>query len=286
MLKWLRQSVPVRQKVCRKLQKELEPCRRRTRAQQEGMPRHGPEDTQSRMPHPRAVRRGRGGRGSREAVAALAHGQEKVTVTTRLVRGRHGRMVRVKVGRVTAARTACRGTERFYASSFCRPADRPATSSAGEDPIVRAAAIQGPRQHERNRARHRSLKWPHPGDGQPEARPGLQWRRALLHHQAHRGAGRPGRRSHQARHAGQPRRRIQGGRSPMRSPQSVNPYFETLGRELGFERVKHYANQFGLGELAGYHIAGEQLGARTRIRSSRRRWAASAACVRSARASA
>ena len=33
--------------------------------------------------------------------------------------------------------------------------------------------------------------------------------------------------------------------------QSINPYFETLGRRLGFERVKHYANQFGLGELAG-----------------------------------
>jgi penicillin-binding protein 2 len=41
---------------------------------------------------------------------------------------------------------------------------------------------------------------------------------------------------------------------------SVNPYFETLGRALGFERVKHYANQFGLGELAGYNIKGEQLG--------------------------
>ena len=41
---------------------------------------------------------------------------------------------------------------------------------------------------------------------------------------------------------------------------SVNPYFETLGREMGFQTVKHYANQFGLGELAGYNIAGEQLG--------------------------
>jgi penicillin-binding protein 2 len=41
---------------------------------------------------------------------------------------------------------------------------------------------------------------------------------------------------------------------------SINPYFETLGRMLGFERVKHYANQFGLGELAGYNIPGEQLG--------------------------
>ena len=41
---------------------------------------------------------------------------------------------------------------------------------------------------------------------------------------------------------------------------SNNLYFEELGRELGFERVRRYANQFGLGELAGYHIDGEQLG--------------------------
>jgi len=41
---------------------------------------------------------------------------------------------------------------------------------------------------------------------------------------------------------------------------SNNLYFETLGRRLGFERVRHYANEFGLGELAGYHIEGEQLG--------------------------
>jgi cell division protein FtsI/penicillin-binding protein 2 len=33
-----------------------------------------------------------------------------------------------------------------------------------------------------------------------------------------------------------------------------------MGRELGFERVHHYATQFGLGELAGYNIRGEQLG--------------------------
>jgi penicillin-binding protein 2 len=41
---------------------------------------------------------------------------------------------------------------------------------------------------------------------------------------------------------------------------SNNLYFEELGRELGFERVHHYATQFGLGELAGYNIEGEQLG--------------------------
>ena len=41
---------------------------------------------------------------------------------------------------------------------------------------------------------------------------------------------------------------------------SNNLYFEELGRELGFDRVRHYATQFGLGELAGFNIEGEQLG--------------------------
>lgn len=41
---------------------------------------------------------------------------------------------------------------------------------------------------------------------------------------------------------------------------SNNLYFETVGRRLGFGRVKYYANMFGLGELAGYDIPGEQLG--------------------------
>jgi cell division protein FtsI/penicillin-binding protein 2 len=41
---------------------------------------------------------------------------------------------------------------------------------------------------------------------------------------------------------------------------SNNLYFEELGRELGFDRVRRYATEFGLGELAGYHIQGEQLG--------------------------
>src|SRR5271169_4920171 len=41
---------------------------------------------------------------------------------------------------------------------------------------------------------------------------------------------------------------------------SNNAYFEAVGRELGFEKVAYYAHQFGLGELAGYDIPGEQLG--------------------------
>lgn len=41
---------------------------------------------------------------------------------------------------------------------------------------------------------------------------------------------------------------------------SNNAYFEAVGRELGFEKVSYYAHQYGLGELAGYDIPGEQLG--------------------------
>ena len=55
-----------------------------------------------------------------------------------------------------------------------------------------------------------------------------------------------------------------GGRFHMDLSQALaksnNLYFETLGRRLGFERVRHYANSFGLGELAGWNIPGEQLG--------------------------
>jgi beta-lactamase class D len=41
---------------------------------------------------------------------------------------------------------------------------------------------------------------------------------------------------------------------------SNNAYFEAVGRRLGFEKVSHYAHQFGIGELAGWNISGEHLG--------------------------
>lgn len=41
---------------------------------------------------------------------------------------------------------------------------------------------------------------------------------------------------------------------------SNNAYFEALGRKLGFEKVAYYAHEYGLGELAGYDIPGEQPG--------------------------
>jgi len=55
-----------------------------------------------------------------------------------------------------------------------------------------------------------------------------------------------------------------GGRSRVNLTEALahsnNLYFETLGRKLGFEKVAYYAHEYGLGELAGYDIAGEQLG--------------------------
>jgi penicillin-binding protein 2 len=56
-----------------------------------------------------------------------------------------------------------------------------------------------------------------------------------------------------------------GGRSRMNLTTAIahsnNAYFEALGRKLGFEKVAYYAHEYGLGELAGYDIQGEQLGA-------------------------
>lgn len=55
-----------------------------------------------------------------------------------------------------------------------------------------------------------------------------------------------------------------GGRSRMNLTEALahsnNAYFEALGRKLGFEKVAYYAHEYGLGELAGYDIAGEKAG--------------------------
>jgi len=41
---------------------------------------------------------------------------------------------------------------------------------------------------------------------------------------------------------------------------SNNPYFANLGEKLGFDKVYHYAKLYGLGEKAGYDLAGESPG--------------------------
>ena len=41
---------------------------------------------------------------------------------------------------------------------------------------------------------------------------------------------------------------------------SNNPFFEQLGRKMGFEKLSEYAQMFGFGELAGWNLEGEKLG--------------------------
>ena len=41
---------------------------------------------------------------------------------------------------------------------------------------------------------------------------------------------------------------------------SNNAYFAAVGQKLGFEKVSYYAHQYGLGELAGWQIQGEHVG--------------------------
>src|SRR3974390_159887 len=41
---------------------------------------------------------------------------------------------------------------------------------------------------------------------------------------------------------------------------SNEAYFAAVGQKLGFERVSYYAHQYGLGELAGWHMQGEHPG--------------------------
>jgi penicillin-binding protein 2 len=192
--------------------------------------------TGSRASHGRA----RGGRTASHAVAASSG---------RMVRGRHGRMVRVAVRH--------RFYERFSASSF---ADNIAAGDVteGEDPVVRAAAIEALGNMNGTAlaidpATGRILamvnqKLALSGGAEPCSTIKLTVALAALEE------GIITRTTPVA---------LGGGYHLTLTEalaHSNNLYFETLGRSLGFERVKHYATQLGLGELAGYNISGEQLG--------------------------
>ena len=175
----------------------------------------------------------------------------RVGVATHLVRGRHGRLVRVSARHYSG--------ERFYASSFAEPtALTIGDVTAGEDPVVRAAA-----QAALGNMNGTALAID-PSTGRILAM--VNQKLALS-----RGAEPCSTIKLTVALAALEEGLIKkdtlvslGGGYKMdltyALAKSVNPYFETLGRALGFERVKHYANQFGLGELAGYNIPGEQLG--------------------------
>ena len=171
------------------------------------------------------------------------------------VRGRGGRAVRGRRGRVEVVHRA--PAERFYVSSF---ADNMTAGdqTAGEDPVVRAAAIEALGNM------NGTVVSIDPSSGRILA---------MVNQKLALSSG------------AEPCSTIKvsvalaalqegiiksdtpvnlGGHYSLDLPhalaKSVNLYFEVLGRAMGFERVKHYANQFGLGELAGYEIPGEQLG--------------------------
>jgi membrane peptidoglycan carboxypeptidase len=185
--------------------------------------------------------------------AAKSHAETE-RAETRLVRGRRGRTVRVALHpRVRG------GGERFYASSFTQAGNLiEGDVTAGEDPIVRQAAIEALGNMNGTAlaidpATGRILamvnqKLALSSGAEPCSTIKLTVALAALQE-------------------GLVKRDTPvalGGGYRLTLTEALahsnNLYFETLGRALGFERVKHYANQLGLGELAGYNIPGEQLG--------------------------
>jgi len=170
--------------------------------------------------------------------------------TTRLVRGANGRLVRVAVKHHSTA-------ERFYASSFADDVTSGDVTD-GEDPVVRAAAIQALGNMngtavaiDPSTGRILAMvnqKLALSSGAEPCSTIKLTVALAALQE------GIITRQTPVALGGGYHLNLTEA------LAHSNNLYFETLGRSLGFERVKHYANQLGLGELAGYNIPGEQLG--------------------------
>ena len=180
---------------------------------------------------------------------AAVHASTKSAASTHLVRGAHGRLVRV------AARH--RSYERFSGNSFAENVTF-GDVTEGEDPIVRAAAIEALGNMngtavaiDPSTGRILAMvnqKLALSGGAEPCSTIKLTVALAALQE------GIITRETPVALGGGYHLNLTEA------LAHSNNLYFETLGRTLGFERVKHYATQLGLGELAGYEIAGEHLG--------------------------
>jgi penicillin-binding protein 2 len=174
-------------------------------------------------------------------------------VSYRTVR-RHGRLVRVRVREVAARHYVA---ERFTTSSF-NPDITAGDVTAGEDPVVRAAAIAALGNY------NGTALAIDPSNGRILA---------MVNQKLALSAGAEPCSTIKVSVA---LAALQEGLVTATTPvnlgghysldmthalaRSVNLYFEVLGRAMGFDRVKHYANEFGLGELAGYNIPGEHLG--------------------------
>ena len=179
-----------------------------------------------------------------------------------LARSRAPRSRRATTSMAAAARTTRAGRhhhyyERFYTSSFASDIIE-GDQTAGEDPVVRQAAIDALGNMngtvvaiEPTSGRILAMvnqKLALSGGAQPCSTIKLSVALAALSE-------------------GAIDRETQvslGGRSRMNLTtalaRSNNAYFEAVGLKLGFEKVSYYAHQYGLGELAGYRIPGEQLG--------------------------
>jgi len=169
----------------------------------------------------------------------------------RLARLRHTRAAR------TATRRHRRYYERFYTSSYADDVTE-GDLIAGEDPVVRAAAIEALGNMngtvvaiDPDSGRVLSMvnqKLALSGGAQPCSTIKLAVALAALNE----------------RIVGKDTEIVLGRRARMNLTDALahsnNAYFEALGRRLGFERVSYYAHEFGLGELAGYNIPGEHLG--------------------------
>lgn len=192
---------------------------------------------------------------SHTAHRAVAH---RAAVHTSVSGSRHS----VVHHRATLRRTSLhvrhhRYYERFTASSFATPEEYAADLTAGEDPIVRQAAINALGDM------NGTVVVINPDNGRilamvnqklalsPGAEPCSTIKLTVAMAALSEGIV-----------TKDTMVRLPGFRMNMTQAlaHSNNLYFEQLGRELGFERVHHYATEFGLGELAGWHIAGEQLG--------------------------
>jgi penicillin-binding protein 2 len=202
--------------------------------------RHRDARTSARM-MPRSSTRAGGRRGlQRVAVAS----------STRLVRDRHGRLRRMTVRR--------RYSEQFTADSFTDSPQGQGDVATGEDPVVRQAAIDALGNM------NGTVVAINPDNGRILA---MVNQKLALSSGAEPCSTIKISVALAALSEGIVTKDTQvnlGGHYSLdltdALARSVNAYFEVLGRRLGFDRVRHYANQFGLGELAGYNIPNEQLG--------------------------
>jgi len=170
---------------------------------------------------------------------------------------RIARMRHTRATRSTSARRRRRSYERFYTSSYADDITE-GDLIAGEDPVVRAAAIEALGNMngtvvaiDPDSGRVLSIvnqKLALASGAQPCSTIKLMVGLAALNE----------------RIVDKNTEVALGGRSRMNLTgalaHSNNAYFEAVGRRLGFEKVSYYAHEFGLGELAGYNIPGEHLG--------------------------